>query len=525
MERVVSHRAVMSRRWRTTAMIGGLSLLCSCGLTRTDKHSWRKLLTQAEQMSREGKNEKAVKAAQDALADAENDLGPESPEITSVLVRLSHIYEAAGDVSQLAEMEKRLSAIKSKDFETWLVLGTLLHAQEKPLKAEEALKKALALKPDSFEAERELAMVEQDLGHDKDAVKLFEKGIKKNPQGYLYISLANSDMRLGRFAEAKEAFAQAKKINVKDTEAYIQEGYFHLARGESAQAEKSFKSAIAVDAASPFGYHHMGAYLAARQQYPEAEKYFRRALEMLEANPNTKSNDLLHTLNWLGIVIQSQGRSADAEVVLRKCLEMKAPPNGLLYVDCLLSLGMVYTSQNKNAEAEETFRRAVASYEDGSNCLSRRHALIGFGAFLLEQGRRREALDRADQAGKLCAGYKPIPGELGKLLELAELYVDLGRFSKGKALYRQILLMGQSRPFDLSQSKAMMSMADLDMTQSRFHEAEDLYRQAIPILEYHRDVKLEVAALDDLAAAYEKQGKLQEAGEARGTAKALKAQP
>jgi hypothetical protein len=38
-----------------------------------------------------------------------------------------------------------------------------------------------------------------------------------------------------------------------------------------------------------------------------------------------------------------------------------------------------------------------------------------------------------------------------------------------------------------------------DMTRSRFHEAEDLYHQAITIFEYHRDVKQEAAALDDLA--------------------------
>ena len=489
-----------------------------CSLARADGGSWRELEAQAELLFKEGKNEEAVKAAQGALADAEKNLGPEDSATIDIVARLSQFYRAMGDDSRL----KRLATINSKNFDVWLALGVLLHYQEKSLEAEDALKKSLALKADDLKAEVELARVDQDLGRDEDAVKLFEKAIKQNPRDYdLYMHLARSDMSLGRFAEAKEAFAQAKKIKSKTAEAYITEGYFHLDVGESAQAEEAFKSAIAVDTSSPFGYHHMGAYLSDSGRYPEAEKYFRQALEMEEANPNTRTDDLLHTLDWLGGMIQRQGRPAEAEAVYRKCLE-KAAPSAVLVV-CLRSLGENYASQGKNAEAEDAFKRAAALCEGGPACTCRGMALVGLGDFYLTQGRRREAAAMADQAGKLCAGYHP--PDLSMLLDLAELHMNLGDVSKGEALYSRIRAAGRSMPFNRSMPIALRRMAERDMTEGRLDEAEDLYRQIVAISKNHHDGPQEAGALDGVAASCEKEGKLQEAAGAREKAKALRGRP
>ena len=501
-------------------LLRALPLLFFFGSAMAAGTSWRERLAHAEELSGEGKNEEAVKAALGALADAEKDLGAESPETIHILARLSRVYEAAGDASQLPEMEKRLSAIKSKNFEVWLALGALWRYQEKFREAGDALKKALALKPDDLDAERELAMVDQDLGRDEEAVKLFEKLIKINPRNYfLYIKLARSDMRLGRSAEASEAFAQAKKINGRTAWTYIAEGYFHRDLGESAQAKEAFENAIAADTASPVGYHHLGAYLARQRQYPEAEKYFRQALEKLEANPNASTNDILHTISWLGSVILEQGRSAEAETVFRKCLEKAALSDH--YVHCLLSLGDLYASQDKNAEAEDMFKRAAAACAEGPACTCRGRGLIGLGDFYLKQGRRREASAAADQAGNLCAGYHT--SDLYFLMDLAGLYVSLDDVSKGEALYGRILALSRSMPLDGALPMAQGRLADLEMTQSRFHEAENLYREEIPIWENRRDGQQEADALDGLAAACEKEGKLQEAAQAREKANSLRA--
>ena len=507
-------------------MIGALSLLLFCGPARADGDSWQERLNRAEQLSEGGERAASVTAAQGILADVEKDVGPESAGIGRILVRLSRVYEAAGDDSQFPEMEKRSSAVKSKDFEVWRELGMLRHSQDKSREAEDALKKALAFKPDDFGAERELATVDQELGRDEDAVKYFEKAIKQNPQDYdLYIRLARSRMRLGRSAQAKEAFAQARKFEGKAADAYIQEGYFHLNLGEPARAKEAFENAIDVDTASPFGYHHMGAYLDLQKKYPEAEKYLRRALEILETNPKTTADDLLHTIHWLGNEIQAQGRFTEAEAIYRKCLEKPSPSD--YYVECLRSLGDIYASQGKNAQAEEVFKQAAAVCEEGPACSCQGRALIGLGEFYRNQGRRREALAVADQSGKLCAG--PIHN-LAILLNLAGLYASLGEVAKSEALYGRILAARGSGPllgkrFIDTLPLALGRMADLEMAQGRNAEAEDHYRQAIPLWEDSRDWQQEAAMLDGVAAACEKEGKPQAAAEAREKSKSLRTRP
>ena len=501
-------------------MIGALSLLPFCGPVRADEGSWRARLDRAEQLSGEGKNAESAAAAEGVLADAEKSLGPEDSEINGILSRLSRIYEAAEDVSHVSEMEKRLSSIKSKDFAVWLALGAARRFQERFLEAQDALKKALALKPDDSQAQRELAMVDHALGRDDEAVKFFERAIRQGPRDYdLYMQLARSDMRLGRLAEAKAAFAQAKKLDGKSLEAYIDEGYFHLERGEIAQGKEAFESAIAVDTASPFGYHHMGAYLSHNGEYAEAEKYFRQALERLEANPTARTDDLIHTIVGLGDAIRRQGRSAEAETVFRKCLEKEMPSS--LYVDCLQELGEIYASEGKNAQAEDIFKRAADACEDGPACTCRGLALINLGDFYLKQGRKREVSAMADEAGKLCAGY--LTSNFSLLMDLAGLYMSSGDVVKGEALYGRILAVGRSMPFHRALAWALARMADLGMTQGRFREAEGFYRQAIPIFENHGDEQQEAAMFDGIAAACEKESKPQEAAEAREKAKSLRA--
>ena len=504
-------------------MVGALALLPFCGPARAAGRSWRERLDDAEQLSKEGKNAESAAATQGVLADAETSLGPEAPEIGHVLVRLSHIYETVQDAPRLSEIEKRLSAIKSKDFEIWLALGVLLQSQGKSHEAEGALKKALALKPGDFEAEQELAMVDQDLGRDVDAAKLFEEAIKKTPQVYdLYIHLARSDMRLGRVAEAEEAFVKARKIKGRMADAYIQEGYFHLEVGESLQAKEAFESAIAVDTASPFGYHHMGSYLSRGGRFLEAEKYFRQALERLEADPSAKIDDRLHTIIFLGGTLQMQGRSAEAVAVYRKCLET-AVPSGK-YADCLRSLGQLYVDQHEFAEAEDVYKRAAGTCEHGPTCACRGMALIELGNVYFKEGRKREAESMADQAGKSCADDM---SELSLLLDRAGLYVSLGDASKGETLFDRILAARESRPLSGGKFKAALPlalerMADLEMAQGRFREAEAFYRHAIPMFENGRDEQAEGAALGGLAAACEKEGKSQEAADARGKAISLR---
>ncbi|MFI5349625.1 MAG: glycosyltransferase, partial [Elusimicrobiota bacterium] len=392
-------RGVRKRR-SPFAISWALPVLFLCGWALAADDSCRELLNRAERLFSSGKNQESMTAAQAALAEAEHDLGPEAPETGPILSRLSRIYAGAGTAAQLLDMEKRLSAVKSKGFEVWFALGTLLRAEGKSLEAEKALKKAAAFKPEDSDVVNELALVYDDMGRFEEEALFLEEKIERRPQDYyLYSRLAGAYTRLGRPADAQKTYSRARKMDGKKAAAYIDEGYFFLYSGEPVHAREAFESAIAVDSANPIGYHHMGSYLDSLRQYAEAEEYFRRALDMLEADPDASANDIFRTRVWLGEVWEAQGRHAEAEAVFRHGLEEARPGSGRqLYM--LHWLAMIYVAQGKSSQAEETYKRAVAACAVRFKCrfdLAGR-ALIDLGEFHLGQGRRAEAEAAAEQA-------------------------------------------------------------------------------------------------------------------------------
>ena len=511
---------------RSRAAWALLPLLFFCGSAMAAGASWPELLQKAEKLSNKGRYDESVKAAEDALADAEKSLPPENPAVVHILARLIRFYESVGDFSRLPEVEKRLSAIKSKDFEVWSALGQLRRDEGRSREAEDALKNALAFKPDDPEAESELALVYDDMGRFEEAAALLKKAIEKEPQGYaLYSQLARAYTRLGRFAQAKEVYAQANKIDGNAADAYIEEGYFYLGTGHPVQAKEAFENAIAVDTANPDGYHHMGFYLSTRQQYPAAEKYFRQALEKLEASPNTALDDLLHTMFRLGLVIEAQGRYDDAEAVYRKGLE-KARPGSDRQLWFLQSLAKLYVVERKSAQAEAAYKRAVAECSVRFKCrfTYAGGALLDLGQFYLSQGRRTEAEAMAARAEALGEDV-PIGLQFDVLRDLAGFYARLGDASKEAALYARLMPLRRTMPFNYDLVWLETGSGNIAAAQGRLHEAEDLYHQAIGVMDHNGRWKEEADALDRLAALDEKDAKHHEAAEASERAKSLRTRP
>ena len=517
----------MIRRRRVAIFGGVLLLLIFRGSAAAVGDSWRELLARADGLSDEGKNDEAVKAAQDALADADKSLGPEAPETGRILSHLSRFYATTGDDSQVAEIKKRLLAVKSKDFDVWAALGILLRNEGKSIEAEDALKKAVALNPNDPAAEYQLALVYDDTGRFEEEIRLLKMQVKKRPQDFLlYFQLASTYARLGRFTEAKEIFAQAKKSDGRNAAAYAAEGYFYLRSGHPLQAKAAFENTIAVDTANAGNYHHMGTFYLENRQYPEAEEYFRRALKMMEADPNIWTKvGLPETLIRLGAAIEAQGRYPEAEAIYLKALE-KTRGNDAFRLSVLQRLANLYAAQGKSDAVEETYKRALAespmrvksdfSYAYGA-------LMIDLGRFYLGQGRRAEAEAMAERAEKFAADA-PVKSEFFNLLRnLLAFYAKLGDVSKNEALYARLMPLRRMRPLDPELVWVERGLADIDAAQGRLHEAENLDRSAIEMLDHNARWKEEADFLDNLAGLYEKEGKSRRAAdEAREQAKSLR---
>ena len=517
------HDPAMTVRLRVAR---ALPLLFFFGSATAAAPDWQRRLTKAESLGDSGKIEESVAAAQDALASAEKNLRPDAPEIGKLLASIGGLYELIGAETQFPELEKRLSAVKLKDFDVWFALGSILRREGKSLEAEDALKKALAFQPDDPGAEDELALVYQDMGRFEEEVRLLKERLKKKPQGSsLYSQLANAYIHLGRPTDAQKAFAQAKMSSNNKINQYIDEGYFYLSSSRPVRAREDFESVIALDPENSSGYHHMGTYFARNNHYPEAEKYLRLALKKLEADPNAQDDDFMHTIGWLGNVIAAQGRSAEAEALYQKGLK-RARPGSARQIWLFQSLAKLYASQGKSAQAEESYKRAVDACGILFTCrfLDSGTPLIDLGQFYLSQGRRTEAEAMAERAEKYSDDL-PVSRRLsGVLGDLAVFYAQLGDVSKEAATYARFMTMRRTMPFNPEFVPAETGLAVIDAAQGRFHAAEDHCRQAIEILDHNSDWKKEAAVLDDLAAIYEKEGQSPSAArEARERAKSLRA--
>ena len=454
----------------------------------------------------------------------ENAPEPDRVEDLGRLAELGERSLAAGDMAGLTAVEKKLAGMKADRPAALLALGRLLSSAEEYAEAAQALEQALALKPDWFEAEKELGPAYRELRKYEKAALIMEKALKQRPREYwLTIELGRCYVRMGRIEPAKAAFAQAKRINSKEAGAYIEQGYAYLNTGFDAQAKREFERLIAVDTASPIGYHHMGSYLCRQHYYPEAEKYLRRALSILEANPPADPDDLDHTLQWLGIVLQAQGRLAEAEAVYRKGLEQTIPDR-YRRSSLLGALGMLANAQGKPGKAEHLFKQALAVCEPASKGACERAVVDGVRAYaeLVRKSEAESLLEHLDNV----FGRLPVNDEsIAIFMLLADLNIKLGNSSKAEPLLRRILAARATLPAEsFIISKAEAALAGLYEAQGRRGELEELYVWEIEVFKGHGEKGLAAGTLDRLAAVDEEERTGPEAAAARRQAEALRAQ-
>lgn len=449
--------------------------------------------------------------------------GP-APDPTQEVRRLAELgerYRAAGDAAGLAAVEKDLAGMKAGRPAALTALGRLLHADEKDAEAAGVLEQVLALQPDDYEAEKELGEVYSELGQYEKAARFMEKALARKPQDYwLAMGLAKCYRLMGRLERSKEVFSQAKRIDSKDAEDYIRQGYVYLDAGADAQAKKEFEKAIALDTASPIGYIHMASYLARHRRYPEVEACLRPVAQQLETNPHADPSDMGHVFWGLGDALYAQGKVAEAEAVFRHAVEqsrIKAYQRALL----LWYLGDAIAAQGKISEAERYYIQAAAACDPGFGCLRREwgDVVTRLGAFFIAHGRKPEAAALAERVGE---AYKNLPSHepaIDQMIRLAELYLRLGNRAKAKALLRRLLAPHGTLP-----AKTEADLAGVCLACGRLTDAEVLYLKAIDVFKIYGDRKSAAEALEGLAATYDKQGKGLEAAAARRQAEALRAQ-
>lgn len=222
----------------------------------------------------------------------------------------------------------------------------------------------------------------------------------------------------------------------------------------------------------------------------EAEQLYRDALRLTRQRHGNSGIAVASRLAALGTFLGYTGRPADGEVLLREALAMRRALFGAAHPEVLsvmVTLSDVARSQRRFAQAEALMRDALpvartiygASHPMIANVESR------LGTVLNDQGKREEGepLLRAALEMRIQLLGERHPDVQLSRTELGRLMQSLGRFDAADTLFSAALKARRAELGETSPAVAasLNDLGYLARLQSRWAEAEQRYREAMPI--------------------------------------------
>ncbi|MCW5699894.1 MAG: tetratricopeptide repeat protein [Rhodospirillales bacterium] len=283
-----------------------------------------KVRNQAEELYKQGRTAEIIPLVETAMAEMEEDLGPDHPYMAEAYNGLAVLYAyTLNDFARANDYFERALAIRTKalgpehpdTIETINLMGFLYQVTGQIDRAEESFRRALRLRT-------------KVLGPDHPDTA--------DSQVYL----AGLLLSQGRYAEAEELLLVAV-----DNEA----------------REVSNRYPSPADSHS-----YLGALYSSLGDLDRSEHYYRQALEIREAALGPDHTITASSINALAFVYRNRGDLETAERYARRALDINmknfGPEHGFTG-DSLLFVGMLRLMQNDPRQAAEFMQRALDSYE------------------------------------------------------------------------------------------------------------------------------------------------------------------
>ncbi|KAJ5745111.1 hypothetical protein N7520_010293 [Penicillium odoratum] len=268
--------------------------------------------------------------------------------------------------------------------------------------------------------------------------------------------------------------------------------------------------------------YNCGWFLHLQGGYEEAELMHRRALEAREKVYGHEHPKTLHSVNDIGLALDSQGKFEEAEAMHRRALETRERVLGREHPDTLTSvnnLGLVLDSQGKYEEAEAMHRRALETRE---KVLGREHpstlsSVSNLGNVLDSQGKyeEAEAMHRRDLKGSEKVLGREHPSTLTSVSNLGNVLDRQGKYEEAEAMHRRDLegsekVLGREHPDTLTSVNNLGSVLD---RQGKYEEAEAMHRRALETREkvLGREHPDTLTSVNNLGSVLDRQGKYEEA--------------
>ena len=359
-----------------------------------DSDGWRDLQKRANDLSRQGKRDLAMQMAKAALALAEQNPGPDHPDVAAALDTVAMFYAFQQKYTEARPLLERALAIRER-----------------------------ALGPDHVSVADTLETLGRDLSNQRNfsqAVQLFQRALvirEKAPE-------IRPEIRQERIAHTLGSLGTA-----------------YAGLGRAAEAEAAFKRSISLYEGMSGGRHTgmpwlLGqlADLYRRQgRLAEASALNARELEARKDAFARNPDDFVSRMN-LSSTLMRQGRYTEAESMYREDLvraEKTFGPDHPRVGDELGKLISLYRIARRQADEEILQQRRLAIYKKayGPDDPNMAHALGGMAGLRIQQNRHADAepyLLRALAIREKTHG--PDDPQVGSLLQhLSDLYMQMGR--------------------------------------------------------------------------------------------------
>jgi tetratricopeptide (TPR) repeat protein len=230
----------------------------------------------------------------------------------------------------------------------------------------------------------------------------------------------------------------------------------------------------------------------------------------------------LSSLNHLGVLLEQQGRLAEAKALHIRALAGSEETLGSehrLTLDIVNNLGALYLQQGKLAESEAFYIRALSGKEKllGPEHISTLGTINNFGLLFRQQGKLAESeafYMRALSGKEKVLGPEHI-STLNTINNLGVLFKKQGRLAEAESFYKRAL-SGYEKALELDHISTLDTVDNFGLLfekQGRLAEAESFYKRALS--GYEKILGLDhistLHTVKNLGTIYKQQGRLPEA--------------
>jgi len=329
---------------------------------------------------------KAASAAQEALAAI-----PDKPELVNAAGAAQYL---AGDINQALATYAKLASLQPTSPLAPMRIAEIQLAQKNTDEAIKNLRKALELKPNLLEAQRNLIVASLAAGKTKDALTVARDVQKQRPKEAVgYILEGDIQASEKHWPEAIASYRAGLK-QIPSTELAIRSHKAMLASQNTAEADKTANEWLKAHP-KDFAFRlYLGDLATARKDYPVAAQYYRSVVEQQPENALALNN-----LAW----VSGQMKSPKALEYAEKA--NKLAPNQPALMD---TLAMLMADKGDTAGAITLLRKALEISPQAAPLR------LNLARVLISAGRKNEARTELDTLAKLGDKY-PAQAEVTRL--------------------------------------------------------------------------------------------------------------